>query len=151
MNVLIVEDDAVAGLVIERMIRPYLSESDNTTIVKTMAEAEDYLLTQDPDIVTLDLNLPDSRWPITMSRIGEFKKNGRCVVVVLSGVSEPGVDIKQKALSYGADSFLAKGPDFNEPGVLGSIRDAIKSLISQPVRYKLYEPIFKLISEKLGP
>lgn len=149
MKVLIVEDDAVAGLLIERMLKPYLEEGDDITIVRTMADAQAYLTTHgEPDILTLDLNLPDSRWSETIEKINDFKKSGKCVVLVVSGVSEDGLD--KKVIAGGADSFLSKGPDFGEKGFLGNLADTFKSLTAQPVRYKAYERIHKLIADKLG-
>lgn len=150
MRVLIVEDDLVAGLLVERMIKACLSSGDETYVAKTMAEAEQYIRDfGQPEIITLDLNLPDSRWKETLKTgIKRLKGDGQTLVLVMSGVSEDGLD--KQAILNGADGFLAKGPDFTERGFLGNLSATIQSLYSQPVRYRAYENILKLITERLG-
>ncbi len=145
MKVLVVEDDPIFGMLIARLIKPYLSADDHVTVVKNLAEADQYLDINGPaDLTTLDLNLPGSRWDKTVDQIERFKGKKGCVLVI-SGVQELGVD--KISRDRGADGFIAK--PFNEKGFISNLRDMLRSLVSTPERYKPYERILSAINDNL--
>lgn len=107
MKILIVEDDPGIGI----LLRKYLEGIPDTVIeVVEDLEAfrEAYHRIPPPDIVTLDLLLPDSAAENTLSEIAAFKQaNPDGCLVVMTGISTDPT-IKDRSFSSGADGFITK-------------------------------------------
>ncbi len=104
-RVLLVEDDP--GDV--RIIREQLSETTDLTFhveeVDRLSRAIEFLSQGDPDIILLDLNLPDSSGFDTLARIQE--QVWRSPVIVLTGNADQ--SLAAQAVREGAQDYLVKG------------------------------------------
>ena len=103
-RVLLIEDNpGDADLVRLRLVegRPHLQ----VECVGRLSEALDFLATETPSLVLLDLNLPDSRGADTFRKVREMAPD--VPVVVLSGQDDEGMAVK--ALHQGVQDYLVKG------------------------------------------
>jgi PAS domain S-box-containing protein len=106
IRILLVEDDRADS----RLIREYLGEAGpgvySVDHVTTLREAEEHLSGGTaPDLVLLDLSLPDSQGLETVTRILALKSD--LPVVVLTGSSDERLPLE--ALRAGAQDYLPKG------------------------------------------
>jgi CheY-like chemotaxis protein len=143
---LIIEDDKAIALLLENLIKPLV---DEIHVCYTMEEALGYIKQHNnPDIVTLDLNLPDSRWKQSLERIKDLKADNTVLFVVTGIVEES--DLVGNSLASGADSVIQKDETlFQKGGLLRNIRDTFRSLMRNPVRYKAHSQILQSISRIL--
>jgi len=104
ISVLLVEDNP--GDV--RLIREYLMQSEDVsfdiTIRSTAAEALEFLLANCPDVVLLDIQLPDSAGLDTLYKINRLFPS--LPIVILTGISEK--EFALTALQHGAQDYLPK-------------------------------------------
>jgi len=103
-RVLLIEDNpGDADLVRLRLVegRPHLQ----VECVGRLSEALEFLATETPSLVLLDLNLPDSRGADTFRKVREMAPD--VPVVVLSGQDDEGMAVK--ALHQGVQDYLVKG------------------------------------------
>lgn len=108
MKVLLIEDDeADVFLVQEILKRARHSDLPPFEIVSagTLAEGLKAIEEKSPDVVLLDLMLPDSRGMDSLRAV--VAQAGETPVVVLSGVNDESLSIE--AARYGAQDFLVKG------------------------------------------
>lgn len=144
---LIVEDDKPIALLLESLIKPLV---DETFVCYTMACALEYIKTHNnPDIVTLDLNLPDSRWQETLHHIADLKAENTVLFVVTGILGEK--DLVKKSIASGADAFIEKSEIMfkREGGILNDIRDTFRSLVRSPEKYKSHGKILQAITDIL--
>lgn len=148
MRILIVEDDKVFGMLIARILQPYLEDEDEIIHVQTPEELQAYIDKYGaPDLTALDLNLPGSRWDKTVKWIDSLRDKGG-VVAVITGATDDGTGIIEKTCrEKGADSFIRK--PFTEKGFLANLRDTFQSLMSTGDRYKPYTRIMEALSRHL--
>jgi signal transduction histidine kinase len=105
LRVLLVEDDpAYARLVYERLRGDQL-ELDLVSTAGSLAEAIALARQLAPDVVFLDLGLPDSEGVATIA--GFHAAHARLPVVVLSGLAD--IEVTLEAMRYGAQEYLVKG------------------------------------------
>lgn len=115
-RVLVVDDEAA----ILRFLKPALeANSYEMTSAGTMAEAIKRIAAETPDIVLLDLGLPDGDGIDLTRRIREW---GRMPVIVISARGRE--DDKVAALDAGADDYLTKPFGVNE--LLARMRVALR-------------------------
>lgn len=134
MKILIVEDSPELAKLIARYVRGIARE---VIVADSMAHAFSELQKADPfDIVTLDLNLPDSNIESSLGRIMEIKaQNPNCLLVVITGVIRP--EEKNRILSAGADGYMNKTDVIGHPGgFLQTLKDIFRSTAKLPTRYK---------------
>lgn len=109
LNILIVEDNPGDLLLLEEYISlsavPVASIRTTGSLEKTIPLLEEY----SPDIVFLDLHLPDSSGLETFRRIREFAPGS--AIIILSGLSD--TKIAREAITLGAQDYLDKG-EFDE-------------------------------------
>ncbi len=99
-RVLVVEDDPIIG----EMLTLYLTEeSFDVQRVETAREGKHALDTFQPDILLLDLMLPDAGGS---ELCAEFRRLTAIPIIVIS--MKPSVTVRIQAISYGADDFLVK-------------------------------------------
>ena len=103
LSILLVEDDPVHAHLAQAALQPPPEGCDwRLTHVSTLAAA--CALAEPPDLVLLDLTLPDGRGLETLRRLRE--RFAFVPVVLLTGVEDP--EIEATALSAGAQDFLGK-------------------------------------------
>ncbi|WP_417585952.1 diguanylate cyclase domain-containing protein [Nitrincola sp.] len=138
-NVLMVEDEP--GDV--ALIRLYLQEKDadafSLDVVGSLSEAICSLDQRQslPDVILLDLNLPDSEGLVTLLRLRE--KSMDIPIVVLTGMDD--TRWIQEALKSGAQDYLVKGADGR------SLRKALRYAIVRHERdqtARLSEAVFNI-------
>lgn len=105
MQILVVEDDLVDRKQIERMLKATSLSISGILYVQTLAECIDLVNSKRPDLVLLDLNLPDSSGFQTVQQLS--KACPWVTMVVVTGEGHEGLGLK--ALSEGAQDYLVKG------------------------------------------
>jgi two-component system cell cycle response regulator len=103
MSILLVEDDPVSAHLALSSLQPSPAGMDwRLSHVQTLAAA--CALTEAPDLILLDLTLPDARGLDTLTRLRE--RFAFVPVILLTGVEDP--EIEERALRAGAQDFLGK-------------------------------------------
>jgi len=106
MKLLIIEDDKPFIELIHHALGP-----GEIQVAGTMKEALQLIDENAPDVLVLDLGLPDSTTDQTLARIRELKTRAKdAKLIVISGYSNP--RIIEEALRHGADQFLSKDQGF---------------------------------------
>jgi DNA-binding response OmpR family regulator len=108
VRTLLIEDDESDVY----LVREILAKSRNSElpaielmVASTLGDGLRQLERNCPDIVLLDLMLPDSRGMESLRQVAA--KAGRTPIVVLSGISDEKLSLE--AAEYGAQDFLVKG------------------------------------------
>ncbi len=99
-HVLIVEDDPDAALTLRAMIA---TEQFTVAVAHTLRDARRQIVLQKPDIVLLDLQLPDGNG---MDLFADAQFSASCEVVLITGHAS--LDTSIKALRLGAADYLIK-------------------------------------------
>ena len=104
MRVLVVDDHPAFRRALTSALRmvPDIEVADEAS---GGIEAADRAISGDPDLVLMDLSMPDLDGIETMRRIHETKPD--LPVVILTAHADPGVE--KEARKAGASGFLAKG------------------------------------------
>ncbi|MFI1567119.1 PP2C family protein-serine/threonine phosphatase [Streptomyces sp. NPDC020490] len=119
-TVLLVEDDPGDALLVEELVADSALRI-RLRWVRSMTDARDALLRENPDCVLLDLNLPDARGLEAVSQIRAHAD--QVAVVVLTGLAEEETGLA--AVAAGAQDYLVKGRV--EPDLFGrAVRYAIQ-------------------------
>jgi diguanylate cyclase (GGDEF)-like protein len=131
MRVLIVEDDPVQRLTLSTQLNRYPEGASavasgeiprfDLKTAGTLADAVSEIEAFSPEVVLLDLNLPDSGGLETLSKLREVAPN--VAVVVLTGHDDEGTALA--AISRGAQDYLVKGTA-NPDVVVRALRYATK-------------------------
>ena len=130
-RILLVEDEASDAHLVRQLLKSVSQSSFDVTWVKDIAEAQRYLYENVPDIVLLDLTLPDSSGLDTV-HAGRLAA-GALPIIVLTGHDDP--DFALQTLDAGAQDYLIKGA-FKADDLVRAIRYGIsRSKIEQ----RLYE------------
>lgn len=147
MKLLIVEDDPALSNVLLRLFEPI---ADMCKTVSSFTDGLNAMISDRFDIVTLDLNLPDTRDRHTLERIKELKAvHPQAIVIVYTGITSPGLE--KEALDAGADGFITKADAAtSNGGFLGSLHTVFKNLLNQPLKYKQSINLLEKIVNKLA-
>jgi CheY-like chemotaxis protein len=132
-RILIVEDAPEMAKLLVRYLQPVARE---IIVADSMEHAFAVINAVDPfDIVTLDLNLPDSRTEETRDKIREIKRvNPDALVVVITGVVRP--EEQAKILEAGADGYVYKVDIMGQPTKFWqTLSDVMRSVVKTPTRY----------------
>lgn len=117
-RIVVVEDEPSLG----RLLARILSGADYTvTVVGTAADALIAIRTVDPDLIILDLILPDGRGEDVLAELMQFRPSSR--VLVLSSVTQ--VATRVSVLQGGAVDFLAK--PFDNAELLARVSTRIRT------------------------
>ncbi|MCA9472475.1 MAG: response regulator [Nitrospirales bacterium] len=119
-RLLLIEDDPEDVLILKRL----LQETNGQAWLQTESTVEDgllYLQSEKPDVILLDLFLPDSRGLDTFQQLHDDFAS--IPIIVLTGHTDEELGVE--ALKIGAQDFLTKG-DFNSQMLGRSIRYAIE-------------------------
>ena len=105
LKVLVIEDSLVFQKIMSEVLKG-LAGVDQVEVAGNGADGLAAARRQNPDVVFLDLHLPDIDG---LELLGRFKASSpRLPVVVVSGLSVEGADLTIAALSRGAQQFVAK-------------------------------------------
>ena len=133
-SVLIVDDSALMRNLISRIIE----QTDDLSVCGTAMNGKfalDKLGRLDPDVIVLDLEMPD------VDGIGfltERKKRGVTVpVIILSSLAERGARITMDALSLGASDFIMKPTGRGGPDVQGVAAQLVEMLRSYGDEFRM--------------
>ena len=131
-RIVVVEDEPVLG----RLLGRILGDSDYTvTVVGTVAGALTAIRAVDPDLIILDLLLPDGRGEDVLAELMRFRPSSR--VLVLSSMTQ--VATRVGVLEGGAVDFLAK--PFANAELLARVKARIRTpslaqaSVAKAVRY----------------
>ncbi|MEM9802376.1 MAG: response regulator, partial [Planctomycetota bacterium] len=105
-TVLVVEDDPAHAEIVRRRIDRLDGPACEVVACGRLADALEYAGESPPDLVLLDLRLPDSDTAETLDRISAFTARG-ARVVVLSALCTP--ELAAAAIAAGAADFVEKG------------------------------------------
>lgn len=104
LSVLLVEDDRADALLVEELIADAAIDVDFAW-TPSISDAERELVTNRPDCVLLDLNLPDANGIDGLERVS---KSGPSIpIIVLTGLNDEHFGIS--AVASGAQDYLVKG------------------------------------------
>jgi len=128
-RVLVVEDEAP----VRRFIRASLESHGHRVVeAERAAEALALMTTHEPELILLDLGLPDADGVDLTRRIREF-----CAVPIIVLSARGGEDDKVSALDAGADDYLTK--PFGVSELLARMRVALRRV--QDARTLVPEPV----------
>lgn len=109
LKILVVEDNLGDFLLLKENIQLCKTLITNIQPVETLADAICYLRENKPDIIFLDLFLPDGSGLDSFNQLKEYMSGS--AVIVLSGLSDTKTALE--AITLGAQDYLAKG-EFDE-------------------------------------
>ncbi len=105
VRVLLLEDDAVDRLVFLRTLRRSTSSRYEVHTIECLSELAAAMESRQPDVVVLDLNVPDSSGLQTF--LNARRHTARLPCVVLTGMEDR--QLGTQALQQGAQDFIVKG------------------------------------------
>src|SRR5688572_6129636 len=109
LKILVVEDNHGDFLLLKENIQLTRIAVSELHLAETLSAAKDYLQQTKPDIVFLDLYLPDSSGLESFNQLKDDM--AASAVIVLSGLSDTKAALE--AITLGAQDYLAKG-EFDE-------------------------------------
>ncbi|CAN5582166.1 hypothetical protein BH11CYA1_BH11CYA1_26090 [soil metagenome] len=121
VNVFMIEDDKYYCEYVRKILATRKQPQFYVHGASDMAEAERYFKEERPDVVLLDLNLPDSRGLDSLSRAREFADG--CPIIILT--SSDNEQLGLQSVTLGAQDYLVKQHIGNE-SLVRSIRYAIQ-------------------------
>jgi signal transduction histidine kinase/CheY-like chemotaxis protein len=121
LRILVVEDDTVDRKNMERLLSRSRVPIDNILCVDCLAKTLTLLAERPPDILLLDLNLPDSAGLGTLDTLEKSHPNVPKIVVTGEGNEELGL----LAVAKGAQDYLVKG-SFDAPTLVRAINYSIE-------------------------
>ena len=114
MRVLIVEDNPGDLFLIEEILSKTSINFQEIVRAADLTSAQTLLLQNNPEVILLDLSLPDSQGVSTLRAITQLKPEG--AIIILSGLHDQ--KLLLEALKEGAEDYLIKGeteaPPFRE-------------------------------------
>ena len=119
ISVLVVDDSAV----VRKLLSDALAQDPDIRVVGTAADpfvARDLILKHDPDVITLDIEMPRMDGLSFLRRIMEHRP---MPVIIVSSITQRGSAASVEALRLGAIDVIAKP---GGPGSVGEVADAIK-------------------------
>jgi DNA-binding NtrC family response regulator len=103
-SVLIVEDNEVYGEMIKTMLDT--ASSYEVTLVSTIHQGMVHTITNKPDIVFLDYELPDANASVFLERVRNVPLVSKTPVIILTSHNHP--DIYNSTIMLGAQDFVVK-------------------------------------------
>ena len=138
LKVLLIEDDANFAFVVEALLRRQTNLS--VTRVNCLKDAFAALDERSPDIILLDLTLPDADGLATLTRLRQ--RSGEIPIIVLTGNGDE--ESAMEAVRLGAQDYLVKG-EFENHGLLRAIRYAIERRNNEDKYRELVESIDAIV------
>lgn len=104
LSILLIEDDLQDAVLLEEQLSHITGYDFNVTNTRRIKDSIEYLNENVPDIILIDLGLPDSQGRDTFKLIQPFSKY--IPVVVLTGLNDD--DLGKYAITKGAQDYLVK-------------------------------------------
>lgn len=148
MKVLIVEDQPMIALLLKRYLTPLACE---VQIAESKEQARRLLLeARDFDLVTLDLNLPDSNAQQTLADLRSLRgDNQKLVIIVISGVMN--MRHAEEIFAAGADGFMSKEDvSLSSDDFLTTLREVSMAIIASPRRDQRNVAFLEKVCVKIG-
>jgi len=108
-KILVVDDDSNVGLLVSALFKKFNYEIIS---IPNGKELLDFLSSNKPDLILLDLKLPDINGLELCKKIRENQSSNDIPIIILSGISE--LDAKINLIESGADDFINKPFDVRE-------------------------------------
>lgn len=121
MDILVVEDNPTDFFLFSEYLKLAHVPTNRIYHAEKLNEALQILQSNNPDLIFLDLTLPDSEGVDSFSTINSMASH--ISIVVLSGLAD--TQIALKTIALGAQDYLVKG-DFDEKLLLRTIRYSIE-------------------------
>lgn len=139
VKVLIVDDSAV----VRKLLSDSLAGADDIKVVATAADpfmARDLILKHEPDVITLDIEMPRMDGLSFLSRIMAHRP---MPVIIVSSITQRGSAASVEALQLGAIDVIAKP---GGPGSVGEVAELLKRRIralrsGPPLRFAKTAPV----------
>lgn len=146
LRVMVVDDSAVIRGLISRWIE---AEADLTVVasIRTGLDAVNQVVRVDPDVVVLDIEMPDMDGISALPLLLEKKRN--LVIIMASTLTRRNAEISFKALSLGASDYIPKPESTREI----SAADVFKRDLIEKIRHlgaRLRRPAV-VVSPPLSP
>jgi len=121
MKVLLIEDHEGFAVIVREMLRSLKQESISFEWTSRLDQGLDRVIQWTPDVILLDLSLPDSRGLDTLNQVRQHAATAP--IIVLTGNDDERLAIE--AISQGAQDYLVKG-EIDRRGFGRAIRYAIE-------------------------
>jgi two-component system sensor histidine kinase UhpB len=147
LNILVVEDNPSDYFLFEEYLRLSRLPTGEVFHARKLEEAIEILHHHEPDLIFLDLSLPDSEGINSFIRINELAQH--ISIIVLSGLSD--TQIALTTIVLGAQDYLVKG-EFDEKLLSKSIQYSIerKKILQKVVEnYERYNTLIKATSDTI--
>jgi len=137
VRVLVVDDSAI----VRKILTESLSGQPDLEVVGTAPDpyiARDKILTLEPDVLTLDIEMPRMDGLTFLKKLMHFKP---MPVIVISSLAQSSCDTAMKALSLGAVEVLAKpGGPYSVGELRLELANKIRAAAASRVRRRAAEP-----------
>lgn len=140
IHVLLVEDDEADAQYVQQMLRRAEEVEFSVEHVVSLKSALQVLQMTEPDIVLLDLSLPDSHGYDTVI---EFTKHTHVPFVVLTGNDD--IQMAMRAVGLGAQDYIIKGETQAKPlerSVCVAAKRAAKERVLRELQHKSRTMVF---------
>lgn len=109
MSYVMIIDDEVDNA---EILSIYLREQNLQSVIFTTGRnVLDYVIKHPPDLILMDVNLPDNDGRVLCRTIKDRMRNQAPPIIVMTAA---GIDYKQAAMAMGADDFFVKPSPFDE-------------------------------------
>lgn len=119
-KLLLVEDDQALAFMVKKRLEN-VSPDYEVDVRGNAFDAIQYIKTNPPDTVLLDLGLPDSKGVNTFYMVNEYTRN--IPIVILSAVDDP--DVMVQCVRGGAEDYIIKGK-INPTDIINRIQGSIQ-------------------------
>jgi diguanylate cyclase (GGDEF)-like protein/PAS domain S-box-containing protein len=149
-RILLVEDEDSDAHLLRQLLKQAPNFAFDITWVKSLAEAQRHLHEHEPDVVLLDLTLPDSSGLATVQ--AGRSAAGALPLIVLTGHNDP--EFALQTLEAGAQDYLIKG-EFQANDLIRSMRYAMsrakleQRLYEADEMMRLSSTVFNTVDEAL--
>lgn len=120
LHVCMVEDDKYYWEFVRRLLATRKNPTFLLHHAASMKEARDFLREETPDVILLDLNLPDSRGLRTLA---EVKEVSEAPIIIITGSDDE--ELGLQSVTHGAQDYLVK-QQVSKDSLVRSIRYAIE-------------------------
>lgn len=129
MRVLISEDNPNQAELIERFLKPI---SSRIVVCHDLACAFQAIEDEEFDLITFDLNYPESVRSVTINRVKEIReKQPHVIIIIYTGHYEP--EMEQFLIDSGADGIIKKTRENNTPdGFLAQVKSIVDTVCHVP-------------------
>ncbi len=105
IKILLVEDNPADQIMVEKVLQDATTFQYQLSTCERVQEVPHYIEQEGPDIILLDLSLPDSSGLVTLEKIKEYSPH--IPVVIFTGLADQQAGID--AINRGAEDYLVKG------------------------------------------